>query len=275
MTRYDWRREDEIDKARNLEILHRAMAEADPYRSCEAEVMELLHERETAATVAAIALRVAGKFGGRRVAMHVEYVDINELRAIGWNPSEREKHKAIADLLESIKLLGINQPVIVTTDLIVIDGHRRLACARALGLTTVPVIRRANVDPKELYLALNNSARKLSNREWLDVQLHGGAIPKRVQSRLAKLEAIGGRELLERIRQLNLSPTMIDVAASVMTHIGCDHADIAMYRRVIEWIISGRRQWQARNAIKYSTRISQTALYDAIMANRDIEFTFR
>jgi ParB-like chromosome segregation protein Spo0J len=46
----------------------------------------------------------------------------------------------LTDLIESIKSLGLLQPIVVTTENKLIAGHRRLASCRRLDMTEVPVV---------------------------------------------------------------------------------------------------------------------------------------
>lgn len=51
----------------------------------------------------------------------------------------------LTDLIESIKSLGLLQPIVVTTDNRLIAGHRRLESCRQLGMTEVPVVVAAHI----------------------------------------------------------------------------------------------------------------------------------
>ncbi len=42
-------------------------------------------------------------------------------------------------LYQSIKEVGIQEPLVITLDNYLLSGHRRISCARRLGLETVPV----------------------------------------------------------------------------------------------------------------------------------------
>jgi len=63
----------------------------------------------------------------------------------GWNPrsgDDEVEHQALTD---SVRAQGILQPLLVErTDegAVLLDGHRRLAAARAAGITDLPVIER-------------------------------------------------------------------------------------------------------------------------------------
>ena len=51
-----------------------------------------------------------------------------------------------AGLLASIEAIGIKQPLVVTEDGVILDGHHRWRVARELGLPEVPVVTEPNAD---------------------------------------------------------------------------------------------------------------------------------
>ena len=75
-------------------------------------------------------------------------------------------------LIESIKADGIHEPLVITADMFLLSGHRRLAAARYLDLSTVPVWMRddvifAEIDKQERVklLRLYNQQREKSASE--------------------------------------------------------------------------------------------------------------
>ncbi len=72
---------------------------------------------------------------------HTQITQMNP-RDIVVNPQVRKSHdpKAQAELIASIQVLGILQPLLALPSGVLLAGHRRLAAALALGLETVPVI---------------------------------------------------------------------------------------------------------------------------------------
>jgi len=59
--------------------------------------------------------------------------------------SEIFRDVATQDLIDSVRHLGILQPIIITADDVVISGHRRMQAARIAELETVPVIVRSDL----------------------------------------------------------------------------------------------------------------------------------
>lgn len=95
--------------------------------------------------------------------LNITYVDINTLRQADYNPRKWSK-EAIEGLTESIKRFGLVDPLLVNTapgrEGVVIGGHFRLAIAKELGMTEVPIVSLYIADlekEKELNLRLNKN----------------------------------------------------------------------------------------------------------------------
>lgn len=65
--------------------------------------------------------------------------DISNIKPAEYNPRKIDEH-SFQLLVESIKLLGITKPVIVSKDRI-IAGHQRTKAAQSLGLSSIPVFQ--------------------------------------------------------------------------------------------------------------------------------------
>ena len=63
----------------------------------------------------------------------------NEIKNYEYNP--RDNAAAIKSVAASIKSFGFAIPVVVDADNVLIAGHTRVAAAKTLGLTEVPVIQ--------------------------------------------------------------------------------------------------------------------------------------
>ena len=80
--------------------------------------------------------------------MQIEMTDINLVKEYERNP--RNNDGAVDAVAASIKEFGFKVPVIVDGDGVLIAGHTRVRAARKLGMTTVPVIRAADLTPEQV-----------------------------------------------------------------------------------------------------------------------------
>lgn len=68
--------------------------------------------------------------------------------------------RASSDLVESIKKVGVLNPLLITADGIIISGHRRWAAASAAGLLSIPVVIFHSTDALDIEEALIESNRQ-------------------------------------------------------------------------------------------------------------------
>lgn len=72
--------------------------------------------------------------------LKVEYVPVDQIHANDYNPNRQSDHEFNL-LLKSIREDGFTQPVIVTQDLVIVDGEHRWRAAAKLGMTSIPVCK--------------------------------------------------------------------------------------------------------------------------------------
>jgi hypothetical protein len=109
----------------------------------------------------------------RRVGL--AYLDINEIKNYEYNP--RDNAAAIKSVAASIKSFGFAIPVVVDADNVLIAGHTRVAAAKSLGLTEVPVIQVAYLSEQEAqaFRVIDNKVAELA--KW-DFDLLSGELNK-------------------------------------------------------------------------------------------------
>lgn len=96
--------------------------------------------------------------------MKIEDWPISKIIPYARNP--RKNDNAVAGVAGSIKEFGFRQPVVVDSDGVIIVGHTRVAAARQLGLTVVPVHVADSLteSQKKAYRLADN--RSGENAEW-------------------------------------------------------------------------------------------------------------
>ncbi len=94
----------------------------------------------------------------------VRELPVNVIRANRAQPRTLFDEAALAELVESIRVHGVLQPLIVSEDpsggYELIAGERRLRAARAAGLTTVPAIIKSATSQQFLELALVENVQR-------------------------------------------------------------------------------------------------------------------
>lgn len=80
--------------------------------------------------------------------MQVKDTPISDIKPYENNP--RDNENAVAEVAESIKQYGFQQPIVVDKHGTIIVGHTRFLAAKSLGLTTVPVIWASNLTDQQV-----------------------------------------------------------------------------------------------------------------------------
>ena len=107
-------------------------------------------------------------------AERIEQVELAALRGYDGN-ARVHSPKQVTQIAASIREFGFGNPIIVDAGYVVIAGHGRLAAARELGLTRVPVIRLEHLTPEQVraYRIADNRLAELSgwDEELLALEL--------------------------------------------------------------------------------------------------------
>lgn len=95
---------------------------------------------------------------------NIEWKDIASVKPYARN-AKKHDDKQIANVAESIKQFGWQQPIVCDADDVIIIGHCRLLAAKKLGLKKVPVKTVDNLSEEQVkkLRALDN---KLNESEW-------------------------------------------------------------------------------------------------------------
>src|SRR5215471_7476216 len=124
---------------------------------------------------------------------------ISQITVAEFNPARRANRNALTGLLLSIQKYGILEPLVLNRDLILADGHRRLACAKLLDMEEVPVAihREFDLDAPALWVVLNAETMSLTPAQWLDAVVHGLPIdtkgfPESMKRRILRLRNLLG-----------------------------------------------------------------------------------
>ena len=159
-------------------------------------------------------------------------------------------------------------PLIISSDNVLADGHRRLAIAKMLGLETVPVIR-DTLTTSALWSTLNAASRPVDAGTWMEA-VHDGLplenVPELQQRLISDLIRIVGKRTFETLSEKHRSPHILKQARWVGRHCG-DLSD-KFLRTVILWFESCGMQLRARKAI--DADCPPEVLLAAIKENRPI-----
>ena len=89
--------------------------------------------------------------------LKIEYVDINDLKPYE-NNAKVHTEEQIKQIKRSIEEFGMNDPIAVWKDDVIIEGHGRLFACQELGMKEVPIIRLDNLtdEQRRAYMNIHN-----------------------------------------------------------------------------------------------------------------------
>lgn len=94
----------------------------------------------------------------------IREVPIGQIRPNPYQPRQQFSEESLAELADSIRELGVIQPIIVRqegeSDYVLIAGERRLRAASMAGLTTIPAIVRTPTEQQMLEMALVENVQR-------------------------------------------------------------------------------------------------------------------
>lgn len=180
----------------------------------------------------------------RRITM----MDVDTIRPAPFNPPVRTTAQAILDLKKSVEEVGIIYPLLVNEKNVLIDGHRRLACAKALNMKSVPVIM-VHGDTKRVFDEVNRTPRKLGTRDALFIFLAGGPVSAEAKRDILWLKELIGEDDLQYAAENRLSAKSIrNVLYVLRGYIG--EQSPQFWKKAARWIIYNRQQFAVRVAVQ-------------------------
>ena len=101
--------------------------------------------------------------------LKIEYLPIKALKPYDKNTRKHQK-KDVDNIARSIEKFGMNDPIGIWKDNIIVEGHGRLLACKQLGMTEVPCVRLDHLtdEQRREYAIAHNATAELS--EWdLDI----------------------------------------------------------------------------------------------------------
>lgn len=178
--------------------------------------------------------------------MQIFMIDIDDIKGAPFNPDTRTMPKNLRVLRDLIIKYGFRVPVQFSRDGILGDGHRRVACARSIGLKQIPAFRQ-DLSVDEVF-ELNNGARKITDKELLKAYDNGFRnILAGKLSRLQTLRDLIGEDGIHRLAEKDISIFILSMARMVTNYCQIDDNDFT--RRCIWWLVDYKQQFMVRRAI--------------------------
>ena len=199
--------------------------------------------------------------------MKIEQIETTILKTNNLQPSDRTSDNALRGLFNSIKSEGILVPLLVAGDMTVLDGHRRLASARKLGMQSVPCIIAANCNHSEsFFVKANAHTRTLKTKFYLSAYLSGvtNDIPQKILKVMFDVVGKYGKRAIKLLQKNNVSPFYIQRLSYALDNLGLGND-----YPVVEWCVKRK---QLSNLLLYERgMINFTARHVRESAQKNLE----
>lgn len=185
----------------------------------------------------------------------VKMIDPQKLVPGGFNPPQRVTEKSLALIMQGIvELGGVVQPIIVSRDLRIGDGHRRVAAAIKLGLTEVPIIE-LPLGLQEMWGILNNTQKAIVGRDWVEVHSLGFSLenaPVNVRKQITEIKNLIGEDGFSLLAEKGMTTTVLGFAKRLANYINTTGTkpDSSLVAQCLLWLINFGQQYAARKAIE-------------------------
>lgn len=142
-------------------------------------------------------------------------ISVSQLKPAPHNPEGRMQPKRLRTLERSLAKYGQLMPLLVSADNVIIEGHRRWAAAKRIGLETLLcIIVEGKADA--IYATVNSTQQRITGNDALGIWLKNpDAVTPNMSTRLARMEDVLGRKLFTEMYRNNFAPNAFNLAVRI------------------------------------------------------------
>jgi len=163
------------------------------------------------------------------MAVVPEYRELKttDVKPQAYNPKRRTERRNMRKLLDSLAKAGRpDYPILVTSKYVIIDGHRRHACALLLGWDVIPAIVLTNIEASEAdlkYASINATHRRHTENELLTVwPVRSTAVDPKIARKFEAMEKWIGRSMVNKLADAGLSTSIYRVSRELGRYVEDD-----------------------------------------------------
>ena len=199
-------------------------------------------------------------------------IPIDKIKESVYNPSVRTDRESTKyqKLRRNIKINGLIVPIVIGSNMKLVEGHRRLNCFKDLGREKIPAIINDDITPKnydKMFVAANEDSMNINTAQECERYLKGALISEQTLKYIQYLEEIGGRRFIKRIVAKRKSPVSYYVAISQFK----SYTKITLrktLRKVVYWMLNIGSAYKLKSAS--AGFIPANVLISAIEERKDI-----
>jgi hypothetical protein len=175
--------------------------------------------------------------------MKIKLVSCNNLKANPIQPTVRTSTKSICNLKHNIEKYGLLQPIFISKDNFIIDGHRRVAVFKKLGYKNIT----ANIYNGELkdynymnlWIKSNQDNMRIKSTIYLTAYLKGVDVPNYISKMIVFIVEHINRKFIRYLINKNISPHYPKRLYRTAKMLGIN--DRVNYEKFLKWVIEGKK----------------------------------
>lgn len=172
---------------------------------------------------------------------------LDRLRGAPYNPGSRLEARKLRKLADSMDLIGLIYPVVVTPDFMIVEGHRRTAAAKLLGWADIMCILTEEA-PEQIYSSINRCAHNMTGNESLVAWLvEPRSIDPSWGRKYEKMMQVLGQDMVESLASEGYSYAIFDTAKRVGRYLGDMRPDFLS--ETVVWLTSEGRAGVVNRAL--------------------------
>jgi hypothetical protein len=176
---------------------------------------------------------------------------VNDLHGTAYNPEARTNNRKLRNLSKSMATYGSLVPIIITEDNRIIDGHRRVACAKSLGIETLNALVISDVNPDMFFIETNTTQKPMSKKERFQAKRGGGEVSLADTRLYNKLSEIYTEKDLDLFATEDKTPdSLYNFSTQLLRYAGLP-LETEPIRRVSIWMATFAAQYPTRRAISW------------------------
>ncbi len=203
--------------------------------------------------------------------MKVRRLRPSQLKGQKYNPPARTGVKNLATLKSSVKDHGILVPVLIDAKFNIIDGHRRVQCAKELRQAVPVIVLSSKLSTEEQFNNINTTSKKISTRDMIFIYLNGGIVSKKTKESIQHIETLIGKTNLTKLADKSTSPQILNQSKKVAQYCK-DKTNQQFLGKIIMWLFTHKLSYQVRQAME--NEIQPATLKQAIVSNKSIKKTW-
>lgn len=167
---------------------------------------------------------------------NMSLVLIKDIKVASWNPPDRISERRLTQLRISIDDLGLFYPILIDGHKNLVDGHRRLAIAKAFLWKRIPAITVEN-GHEYAYGSVQLTQQKLTGHDKIAVYLvNPNALLANQRESVARIERGLGRWAVEMLHKAKMTDSVYRGSwqvVSLMKKVGIDVSLETVFRWVV------------------------------------------